>query len=40
MTPSISAIPDKAMFGSEDTNDKTTRGEYVDDRTNGLAQLL
>ena len=28
--------PDKAMFGSEDTNDKTTRGEYVDDRTNGL----
>jgi beta-galactosidase len=27
--------PDKAMFGSEDTNDKTTRGEYVDDRTNG-----
>jgi beta-galactosidase len=29
------AHPDKAMFGSEDTNDKTTRGEYVDDRTNG-----
>jgi beta-galactosidase len=28
--------PGKAMFGSEDTNDKTTRGEYVDDRTNGL----
>jgi beta-galactosidase len=28
--------PRNAMFGSEDTNDKTTRGEYVDDRTNGL----
>jgi beta-galactosidase len=28
--------PGKAMFGSEDTNDKTTRGEYVDDPTNGL----
>ena len=28
--------PDKAMFGSEDTNDKTTRGEYADDPTNGL----
>ena len=27
--------PDKAMFGSEDTNDKTSRGEYVDDPTNG-----
>jgi beta-galactosidase len=24
------------MFGSEDTNDKTTRGEYADDPTNGL----
>jgi beta-galactosidase len=30
------AHPDKPMFGSEDTNDKTTRGEYVDDSTNGL----
>jgi len=30
------AHPAKAMFGSEDTNDKTTRGEYADDRTNGL----
>ena len=28
--------PDKAMFGSEDTNDKTTRGEYVNDPTNGM----
>ena len=28
--------PDQPMFGSEDTNDKTTRGEYVDDRTNGM----
>lgn len=27
--------PEKAMFGSEDTNEKTTRGEYVNDRTNG-----
>jgi len=27
---------DKAMFGSEDTNQKTTRGEYADDKTNGL----
>jgi beta-galactosidase len=29
------AHPDKTLFGSEDTNEKTTRGEYVDDRTNG-----
>ena len=28
--------PDKPMFGSEDANDKTTRGEYVDDATKGL----
>ncbi|HVM50301.1 MAG TPA: beta-galactosidase GalA [Candidatus Acidoferrum sp.] len=28
--------PQKPMFGSEDTNDKTTRGEYADDKTNGL----
>ena len=27
--------PNKAIFGSEDTNDKTTRGEYVNDSTNG-----
>ena len=26
----------KALFGSEDTNQKTTRGEYADDRTNGM----
>jgi beta-galactosidase len=24
------------MFGSEDTNQKTTRGEYADDKTNGM----
>ena len=24
------------MFGSEDTNEKTARGEYVEDRTNGM----
>jgi beta-galactosidase len=29
--------PDKPMFGSEDTNDKTTRGQYADDRTNGMS---
>jgi beta-galactosidase len=29
--------PDKAMFGSEDTNQKTTRGEYVNDPTNGMS---
>ena len=29
--------PDKPMFGSEDTNQKTTRGQYVDDRTNGMS---
>jgi beta-galactosidase len=28
--------PDKPMFGSETTNQKTTRGEYVEDRTNGM----
>jgi beta-galactosidase len=28
--------PHKAIFGSEDTNQKTTRGEYADDRTNGM----
>ena len=28
--------PHKAMFGSEDTNQKTTRGEYADDKTNGM----
>jgi len=39
-TPKYDAIhsrrPDKAMFGSEDTNQKTTRGEYADDPTNGM----
>jgi beta-galactosidase len=29
------AHPDKTIFGSEDTNEKTTRGEYVNDPTNG-----
>lgn len=29
--------PNKAMFGSEDTNEKTTRGQYADDRTNGMS---
>ena len=28
--------PDKPMFGSEDTNEKTTRGEYADDRAAGM----
>ncbi|MGH7953508.1 MAG: DUF4982 domain-containing protein, partial [Limisphaerales bacterium] len=28
--------PNKPMFGSEDTNFKTTRGEYVDDRADGM----
>ena len=28
--------PQKAVFGSEDTNEKTTRGEYADDRVNGM----
>ncbi|MDE3067370.1 MAG: DUF4982 domain-containing protein [Verrucomicrobiota bacterium] len=28
--------PDKPMFGSEDTNQKTTRGEYVNDRATGM----
>jgi beta-galactosidase len=28
--------PRKAMFGSETQNQKTTRGEYVEDRTNGM----
>ncbi len=29
--------PGKAMFGSEDTNQKTTRGQYADDKTNGMS---
>ncbi len=28
--------PDKPMFGSEDANQKTTRGEYVNDRATGM----
>jgi beta-galactosidase len=28
--------PDKPMFGSEDTNEKTTRGEYANDRATGM----
>lgn len=28
--------PDKMMFGSEDTNEKTTRGEYADNRQTGM----
>ena len=28
--------PDKAMFGSEDTNEKTTRGEYQTNRATGM----
>ena len=28
--------PGKPMFGSEDTNDKTTRGEYADDKVTGM----
>lgn len=28
--------PEEAMFGSEDTNEKTTRGEYADDRNTGM----
>jgi beta-galactosidase len=28
--------PHKAIFGSEDTNEKTTRGEYADDRETGM----
>ncbi len=28
--------PHKALFGSEDTNQKTTRGEYADDRATGM----
>lgn len=28
--------PDKPMFGSEDTNQKTTRGEYANDRATGM----
>ncbi|HEV2453683.1 MAG TPA: beta-galactosidase GalA [Verrucomicrobiae bacterium] len=28
--------PQKALFGSEDTNQKTTRGEYADDRATGM----
>ena len=31
------AHPDKAMFGSETANNKTARGNYEDDKTNGLA---
>ena len=34
------ANPHLPMFGSETANNKTTRGEYVDDRTNGWVQLL
>ncbi len=30
------AHPDKPMFGSEDTNDKTTRGEYADNPAAGM----
>ncbi len=29
--------PDKAMFGSETANNKTARGKYAEDRTNGWA---
>jgi beta-galactosidase len=29
--------PDKAIFGSEDNNQKTARGEYADDRTAGMS---
>ncbi|MGH7980381.1 MAG: glycoside hydrolase family 2 TIM barrel-domain containing protein, partial [Limisphaerales bacterium] len=29
--------PHKALFGSEDTNQKTTRGQYADDKTNGMS---
>ncbi len=29
--------PDKPMFGSEDTNDKTTRGQYADDRAAAMS---
>ncbi|HZZ42141.1 MAG TPA: beta-galactosidase GalA [Tepidisphaeraceae bacterium] len=29
--------PDKSMFGSEDSNDKTARGQYVDDRAAGMS---
>ncbi len=28
--------PNKAIFGSEDTNEKTTRGEYVNDKDAGM----
>jgi beta-galactosidase len=28
--------PHKAIFGSEDTNEKTTRGEYVNDKDTGM----
>ncbi|HEX3717430.1 MAG TPA: glycoside hydrolase family 2 TIM barrel-domain containing protein [Verrucomicrobiae bacterium] len=28
--------PGKAIFGSEDLNEKTTRGQYADDPTNGM----
>jgi beta-galactosidase len=28
--------PQKAIFGSEDTNQKTTRGEYAEDRATGM----
>ncbi|HEV2331330.1 MAG TPA: glycoside hydrolase family 2 TIM barrel-domain containing protein [Verrucomicrobiae bacterium] len=28
--------PQKPLFGSEDTNEKTTRGEYADDRETGM----
>jgi beta-galactosidase len=29
--------PDKPMFGSEDTNDKTARGEYVEDKVKAIS---
>lgn len=29
--------PSKPMFGSEDTNQKTTRGQYVNDRAHGMS---
>jgi beta-galactosidase len=29
--------PDKPMFGSEDSNEKTTRGEYANDRARGMS---
>ncbi|HEX4119146.1 MAG TPA: beta-galactosidase GalA [Verrucomicrobiae bacterium] len=30
-------LPAKAMFGSEDTNQKTTRGQYANDPSNGMS---